>query len=226
MPRAYLIVTVTGEKLRQHKIKRWKNTFVALTHSVITSGLVLFLIANQPEILNQLSTSGDNELVYYVNCFVFGYFIYDTLDSLSMYKTQVFYETMLHHFVVLSVYSIVFFIKNYVACVTVFSLFEVNKIFLNIRQILSFYDYDKKEFLYQINSVVNILTLVVFRLGTLAWVLNWFSESFAQMHMMLALICMFSLFIFSFLSVVLFVRVLKSDLRSDKDLLPLTQKVE
>jgi hypothetical protein len=226
LPKNYLIVTVTGEKLRQHKIKRWKNGFVALVHAILASGLIGFLVSNHPEILTELTITSDNELVYFANCFVVGYFIYNTLDSLTMYKTQVFYETMLHHFIVLTIYSIVLLTKNYIACVSVFIFFEINNIFLNIRQILFFYEYDKTKFFYRINSILNMLTFIVFRLGILVWVSLWFSESFAQMHILIALTVMFSLFIFSILNVILFVRCVRADLRFDRDLLPLAHKFE
>jgi hypothetical protein len=216
VPKQYVTLALTGKKFDETQMSRWKNTCIAFLNSIVSSLLIFYLIFIYPEILSDPATSNITEM-YYANCIVFGYYLFDTFDVLSMQRSRLFHEVMLHHLVVIVVYATVFTFQSYMACVSIFMIFEINNIFLNLRHILALYEYHQKSVCRVLLVVLNIMTLIVCRFFVILYVFIWLCINQANMPLFMFTVGIVSLILFSYLNIFLFVRVIKSDERVYED---------
>ena len=199
-----------NEEQKLYRLKRWKNIVVSFIHAVITSVSGLYVLINYPELIDDM-INVHVPVVYCVNCFVFTYFFYDTVDNLMNNRTKKTYEMMVHHFVVLSSYFIQFIIKRYLGCITVILLLEVNSVFLHFRHILLHYNVNKKSILYQMNAALNVLTLIVFRLFVVLWMMRWVFYNYHNIQNYVLIISSSGLLVFLVMNTILLYRVISSD---------------
>lgn len=195
---------------KDYRIKRWKNIMVSFIHAVFTSILALYILIGYKELLDDM-INVQIRIAYRVNCFVFTYFFYDTVDNLSNNVTRKTYEMMIHHFVVLTAYAIILIYRKYVGCVSVILLLEVNSVFLHLRHILIHYGVDRKSYLFQFNSIMNVLTLFVFRVCVLTWMANWIYHNHHLLVEPVRTLSSLGCLIFLIMNVILLIRVILSD---------------
>jgi hypothetical protein len=208
-PKDY-IENVDNEGKKIYRLKRWKNIIVSFIHSVITSIFGLYVLIKYPELTENM-VEAHVPIVYCVNCFVFTYFFYDTVDNLMNNRTRKTYEMMIHHFVVIISYLIQFILKRYLGCITIILLLEVNSIFLHFRHILLHYNVNRKSVIYQLNAALNVITLIIFRIFVLLWMANWVYFHTHLLQTFVLYISSTGVAIFLVMNVILLIRVVISD---------------
>ena len=208
-PKEY-IESAKNEEQKLYRVKRWKNIVVSFIHAVITSIGGLYVLNKYSELIENMIEAHVPE-VYIVNCFVFTYFFYDTVDNLKNNRTRKTYEMMIHHAVVLICYFIQFVIKRYLGCITIILLLEVNSVFLHLRHILLHYNVNKKSIMYQVTAFLNVITLIFFRLCVIIWMLRWVSYNYHLLQAFVLYISTTGLLIFLVMNTILLYRVIVSD---------------
>lgn len=204
------IDSAKNEEQKLYRIKRWKNITVSFIHAIITSIGGLYVLTKHTELVEDMVETHVPS-VYIVNCFVFTYFFYDTVDNLLNNRTRKTYEMMIHHAVVLTCYFIQFIVKRYLGCITVILLLEVNSVFLHFRHILLHYNVNKKSFIYRANAFLNVLTLITFRICVILWMLKWVYYNHHLLQAYILYISTTGLVIFLVMNTILLYRVILSD---------------
>jgi hypothetical protein len=208
-PKEY-IESAKNEEQKLYRVKRWKNIVVSFIHAMITSIGGLYVLNKYSELHENMIEVHVSE-VYIVNCFVFTYFFYDTVDNLMNNRTRKTYEMMIHHAVVLTCYFIQFVIKRYLGCITIILLLEVNSVFLHFRHILLHYNVNKKSIMYQVTAFLNVITLIIFRLYVIIWMLHWVYHNYHLLQGYVLYISTTGLLIFLVMNTILLYRVIVSD---------------
>lgn len=150
-----------------------------------------------------------------------GYFIHDFLDVALNRSFKRSWEVLLHHSVVLSCFSLSVTSRLYVGYSVVSLLVEINSVFLHIRQLLLLSGRRNKPgtdvkaprptVTYSVTSWLNLGTLLVFRICTLAWMTRWLaahSECVARSALMMGTV---GLSLISIMNTVLLYRLLRAD---------------
>jgi hypothetical protein len=208
-PNDYLSET-NDEKTRLYRLNRWKNICVSFSHSVLSSLIVVWVIGKHPVLVQNMNTSNIHE-AYLFHAFVYGYFLYDTIDNLNNQIHRHTYEMLVHHILILLSLTILFYIRIYLGVLTTMGLLEINSIFLHFRQILVYYNTPKTNLLYRINSVFNLLTLVVFRVLVMIIVLNWIYLNHKSMPIFLLCLGFFGSLTILLMNLILLKRSFLSD---------------
>ncbi|XP_071447185.1 TLC domain-containing protein 2-like isoform X2 [Hetaerina americana] len=103
-----------------------------------------------------------------------GYFVYDFIDMALNHRKRSSYELMLHHLIVITCFGLCINTRYYLGYGLVALLVEVNSVFLHTRQLMLVQGIPAKDhFLYHINTLLYLVTFVVFRILTLGWMTQW-----------------------------------------------------
>jgi hypothetical protein len=158
--------------LRNKKIEYtvWtnRNLQISFIHSFLCSvWLIRIVWFRNTEMFNDLLTyvSWDT---YFVLAFSCGYFLYDFYDIYANGFFQREWVVCLHHWIVLISFSYHMMNLLNIGYTIVALMMEFNSVFLHSRKLLKFYQFDRRSAIFQINSVLNITTFLLFRFGVLA----------------------------------------------------------
>ncbi|XP_072033340.1 TLC domain-containing protein 2-like [Amphiura filiformis] len=196
---------------------KWRNIMGSFLHAIISGTSSLYCLYSSPEILDDLIHN------YNVHCEVLvalstGYFVYDLFDILAYKRLANTWPLLLHHVVIFCCFGIAMYTKNYLGYALVSLTAETNSIFLHARQLLLMVNTSKQSKLYLVNSIVNIITFLVFRFGVLLWMGWWLTKHADEVPFLLVAVATSGLVIMIVVNIVLFYRLLMSDfiLRSDR----------
>ncbi|XP_044286538.1 TLC domain-containing protein 2 isoform X2 [Varanus komodoensis] len=140
-----------------------------------------------------------------------GYFLQDFLDMVCHQKLRQCWELLFHHSVVIACFGFAFLVHRYVGFAMVALLVEINSIFLHLRTILRMAGLANTPS-YRLTSLLNLGTYVVFRIMTLAWMMRWLLLNRESIPPGSYALSMLGMAIMTPMNVVLFFRLLRSDL--------------
>ncbi|KAH9525450.1 TLC domain-containing protein 2 [Bulinus truncatus] len=199
---------------------KWRNLYVSWVHALITSIWTLSCMFLYPEMFSSL-LQHVNYVTYFCVCFGTGYFFYDFLDLILNNKFFIMWEVVVHHIAVASMFYYNVHIRAHIGFNIIALSVEVNSFFLHWRKLLQMVKtpYDSPK--YVTIKYLNLGTFVVFRgvpLSMITYCCFIWRNKVSTMYYIG--ICM-SIFVMDVLNVILFWRLLKSDvlrssLSSDK----------
>ena len=105
--------------------------------------------------------------------FSIGYFVYDAVDMLANHRKRSTYELLLHHGLVILCYSVAVVSRQFVGFVAMSLVVEVNSVFLHARQMFIITSEPRNSLRYKLNSLLNIITFLIFRILLLSWLTLW-----------------------------------------------------
>ncbi|XP_054482362.1 TLC domain-containing protein 2-like [Anoplopoma fimbria] len=209
----------TPESARM-KSWRWRNISTSLAHSSLTGPWAVLCFYLQPHMVEDLISS-HSLLSHSLVAVSTGYFIYDFLDVALNQSCKRSWEVLLHHSAVLSCFSMSVTSRLYVGYSTVSLLVEINSVFLHIRQLLLMSGWTnapgtditapRSSVTYRVTSWLNLGTLLVFRVCTLAWMTRWLAAHSERMPRYVLLMGTVGLSLISIMNMVLFYRLIRAD---------------
>ncbi|XP_072163810.1 TLC domain-containing protein 2-like [Diadema setosum] len=194
---------------------KWRNVMASFLHAFLTGTGSLYCLYTTPFILDDLihNFTPFSEMLVSLST---GYFVYDFLDMLAYKKVSSSWPLLLHHVVIFTCFGVSLYYKLYIGYAVVALMAEVNSIFLHARQLLLMNSWPKSSSLYLANSMVNVLTYVVFRFGVLFWMAWWLSQHTHELPVSMSALAASGLFIMITVNLVLFGRLIVSDFLSNK----------
>ena len=158
------LVTSQGapQSVPPHKEYDYKNLVISWIHGFITGVWSLLAFIIYPQILDD-PIAFNNPFTYAMTAVSTGYFIYDFIDNIRNRSVKSKLEILLHHIFVSLMFMYNLFTNTCVGYVSFCLLAEVNSIFLHGRKLLQVFQVDYNSLLYKINVWLNLLTFVFFR---------------------------------------------------------------
>ncbi|CAJ1065171.1 TLC domain-containing protein 1 [Xyrichtys novacula] len=150
---------------------KWRNLSVSMVHSTLTGVWALTCALVWPETLSNIH-SFHTPLSYLLVCVSTGYFVQDASDIILTGHGKGSWEFLLHHVLVISSFLYALYTQLYVAGAVIALFVEVNSVTLHLRLMLKLAGAQYSS-LYHFNKYANILTYVIFRLGT-QFYLTWY----------------------------------------------------
>ncbi|XP_070572563.1 TLC domain-containing protein 2-like [Ptychodera flava] len=188
----------------------WRNIATSFVHASVVGSWSVVCLYKYPDITEDLITRHNllGELLVAVSV---GYFLYDLHDMLNFKKIKDAWPLMLHHITIVVCFGIALTTKQYIYYAVVSLLGEVNSIFLHGRQLLQMIGTPRNGMLYTVNSLLNIMTFIVFRFGVLLWMAWWIAANCTLVPLFLVGVASLGLTIMMCVNVVLFSRLIRSD---------------
>ncbi|CAK8679287.1 unnamed protein product [Clavelina lepadiformis] len=203
---------VIAKSVRQERTALWYNLVCSLTHSVACSILCTLCFYLNPKLAHpsQLQHRG-MPLNRFTSGFSLGYFLYDFFDTLISLSVANSWVVLLHHIVVFAGFGVYAIGWNYYNQVIVAALCEVNSVFLHVRQLLHLSGISRSSRIYRVNSVINLITHLLFRFGSFAWLTIFFLIDIDVMKDKMTMTALLINIFINSLNVVLFFQLLKTD---------------
>ncbi|GMR52910.1 hypothetical protein PMAYCL1PPCAC_23105 [Pristionchus mayeri] len=154
--------------------KKWRicNEIVSLLHAAVSGLWAGYSILVYKDIIS--------DMIYYrhpviVNLIFVstGYLLHDLLDLLINERSVRIIELLFHHVVVLTAFATSQVTGMFLGIVIFGLLMELNSVFLHSRSLLNLYGYDKKSTAFKMIALLNMVTLLVFRLGVSLYLMYW-----------------------------------------------------
>jgi len=157
------------EQKLEHAYWITKNLQISFIHSTVSSIWIMTLFWRQSYMFDDLLTYVSYES-YILVSFSCGYFLYDFMDMVMNGKVIHMWIVSVHHVVVLCLFE--FHLTNIFAIgYSLIALsMEFNSIFLHARKLLKFYSFERSHPLVRCNSLLNVISFVIFRFGILAFI--------------------------------------------------------
>ena len=192
------------------KHERWFNTIVSLLHSSISSIGCLYCFHLDPILTTKIN--GQHEtFAYFVAAFSLGYFIHDFINAITKRSLKSSWEILIHHTVVIFCFGVTVLKVRFVYFAIVALLCEINSIFLHARQLLNLANVSKTFFFYRLNSLLNILTYVFFRICTLSWMVRWLVLHKGIIPFVFHTIAVVGMSVMTVINLILFTRLLNKE---------------
>ncbi|CAK8674014.1 unnamed protein product [Clavelina lepadiformis] len=192
------------------KFERWFNITVSLTHSCLASMGCLFCFYLDSSLASKMR-DGHSFTAVVVTYVSLGYFVHDLVHAIFYRKLSSAWEIIIHHIVVIVSFGVAVILDVYVNFVIVSLLCEISSIFLHIRQLFNLGGIPPTSFVYRMNSLVNIVMYVLFRICTLAWMVRWLVLHRGVVPPMLHSIGTVGMAVMTVINIVLFARLLRKD---------------
>ncbi|XP_073985526.1 TLC domain-containing protein 2-like isoform X2 [Rhodnius prolixus] len=199
-------------KLFEKKEWKWRNTANSLIHSFITGCGACLCFWWTPAMREDLivpNTMASHLLI----SFSIGYFIYDLIDMAVNDRKSKTYELIVHHFMVISCFTVSMTQHRYAGYTLMALLVEVNSVFLHVRQLMIMGKISKNAAVYRINNSFNLGTFVVFRVLTLGWMTRWLLQHRSDLATSHFYIAGISLAVIMAMNTILLQRLLNADYR-------------
>lgn len=158
-------------KQNEFSLWKWNNLSVSMVHSLLTGAWAWTCVLVWPETVSDLHLF-HTPLSYLLICISTGYFVHDASDIILSGHGRKSWEFLLHHVLVISCFSFTLYTEMYVAGAVVALFVEVNSITLHLRLMLKLAA-AQYSLLYYYNKFANIITYVIFRLGS-QFYLTWY----------------------------------------------------
>ncbi|XP_046876886.1 TLC domain-containing protein 2-like [Hypomesus transpacificus] len=202
----------------RRKVWIWRNTFTSLVHSSLTGTWAVLCFYQNPRMAEDLISSHSlfSHALISVST---GYFVYDLLDMALNQRLSRSWEMLLHHYMVISCFSLPLLTRLYVGFAVVSLLVEVNSVFLHTRQLLRLARprdaAGSPPVAYRVTVLLNLGTFAVFRVCTLGWMTRWFSRQRGGLPGFTLMLGSLGLGLSTILNTLLLYRLLRSDLLSN-----------
>uniref|UniRef100_A0A914UQH4 TLC domain-containing protein n=1 Tax=Plectus sambesii TaxID=2011161 RepID=A0A914UQH4_9BILA len=155
-----------------HKKWRISNEAVSLLHSAISGIWALSACVLYPQMFSNMHTWYNSSTSYLILMST-GYLLHDLLDLLINEGSLRILELLFHHVVVLTAFYTTLSSEKFLGVVVCGLLMEVNSIFLHSRSLLNLYGWSKASSTYRFISLMNMLTLFIFRMAVSVYLLVW-----------------------------------------------------
>jgi len=189
---------------------KWRNVFTSLIHSIITGLWAVSVFYKAPYLTDDLHRQYSYSSHTLVS-FSIGYFIYDALDMIINHRKRSTYELLLHHGLVILCYSVAVISRQFVSFVSLSLIVELNSVFLHTRQLLIITSQPRESLGYRVNSLLNIITFLIFRICLLSWLTHWMASQREHIALGFLLVAFIGLGIIDVMNVILFGRILYVD---------------
>ena len=167
-----MAVKQTARQNPQEVKWKWRNVLTSFIHSTITGIWAPLAFVSQPslgaDMIHAYSTSAHALISISI-----GYFIYDALDMVIYHRKRSTYELLIHHFLVVTCYTIGVSSNKYVAYAALSLMVEINSTFLHTRQLFIITGEAKSSLRYKCNALMNVGTFLLFRILLLGWMTRW-----------------------------------------------------
>lgn len=168
--------------------KKWRicNESVSLIHSVVSGLWAAYIILFYKDIISDMINYRCDVAVGLVFLSA-GYLLHDLLDLLINERSVRIIELLFHHFIVLAAFAVTMVTDKYLGVVIFGLLMELNSIFLHSRSMLNLYGTNKKSPQFRMVALLNMVTLIVFRVAVSAYLFYWMVTTVGslQWHIMI-----------------------------------------
>ncbi|CAG0914442.1 unnamed protein product [Notodromas monacha] len=193
---------------------RWANIATSCTHAAITGAGALLSFCWYPESAKNI-VFGFTKFGHGLAAFSLGYFLVDSVDLfLNDDKKATRNELFIHHGFILACFGLAVFTGRYVPYAQLALLSEVNSVFLHARQLMLLQGVSKHNLVYRLNSLVNLGTFLTFRLSVLVWMAQWLFRNRDVIPATAFSLGSIALPVIIVMNVILLVRLVNSDYRS------------
>jgi len=203
------LVPDSATKSFQQKWK-WRNVATSLLHSIITGIWSPIAFYQAPDMCDDLINKFTPSMHALVS-FSIGYFIYDALDMVIYHRKRSTYELLIHHFLVVTCYTIGVSNNKYVAYAALSLMVEINSTFLHTRQLFIITGEAKSSLRYKCNALMNVGTFLLFRILLLGWMTRWLTVNRDQIPLAFFTVGSIGLAVIVLMNIILFCRVLSVD---------------
>ena len=157
----------------------WRNTCCSLVHSVISSIWTVLCIWYKPSLFTELIESNSRMSLYLITS-SFAYFVYDTTDVIlnNGFKQ---WEVLIHHAVAMCAFPYCIFSNSYHGFPICALLMEFNSVFLHSRKLFKMSGFNKNHIIFYVNSVFLVITMVLFRILLVLYLLSYSISNKARM---------------------------------------------
>lgn len=189
---------------------KWRNLFISWIHALIVGTWDLTCFYRYPELTTDL-IAFHNMYTYAMVAFSIGYFIHDFIDIIASKRLKDTWEVIPHHIAVAGMFLYNVAQCRCVAYNVIALLAEVNTIFLHSRKLLQMSGVSFSHWLYRMNSFMNIFTFVSCRFLCLSWIVYGMFIWYDRVTIVYLLVLGSAMFVMWVINVVLFWRLLCSD---------------
>ncbi|GMT00019.1 hypothetical protein PENTCL1PPCAC_22193, partial [Pristionchus entomophagus] len=162
--------------------KKWRicNEIVSLIHAAVSGLWAAYSIGFYQDIVKDMIGYRHPVIVNLIFVST-GYLLHDLLDLLINERSERVIELLFHHVVVLTAFATTQVTGLFLGVVIFGLLMELNSVFLHSRSLLNLYGYDKKSTPFKMIALLNMVTLLVFRLGVSLYLMYWlFIDCFSR----------------------------------------------
>ncbi|XP_065674658.1 TLC domain-containing protein 2 [Hydra vulgaris] len=204
---------IKDDKDLKRKLWLWRNTFCSLLHSAISSLWVLLCYWDEPKLLSDMVLTSSKFSVLLV-MFSTGYFFYDLFDLIGHEKMRE-WELLIHHISVITAFMISVITSRYQGFAVCSLIMEVNSIFLHIRRLMRLED-QNKSFLYSLNGVFLLITLIFCRICMSGWMIRWLLVNYRSLPFLHYVVGLFGMVVITVNNIGLMYRLWVSELKNKK----------
>uniref|UniRef100_H2ZDH5 TLC domain-containing protein n=1 Tax=Ciona savignyi TaxID=51511 RepID=H2ZDH5_CIOSA len=195
----------------------WFNIMTSWVNSIVIGIGAVYCFSLFPD-MSEFTFSKHHAASHFMICVCLGYFIYDTMDCLREPKVDK--VILFHHFLGFLTCGTIIFSHRYATVLIVGMLGEVNSFFLHARQLMNLSRVSRDSLIYKLNCLINILTFIVFRIGTSGWIFVWFIGQRKEAAIIYTTVAVFSSVTWLCGNLLLFFQLLSADFSRSK------QKIE
>ncbi|KAF8367828.1 hypothetical protein PRIPAC_85657 [Pristionchus pacificus] len=154
--------------------KKWRicNEIVSLLHAAVSGLWAGYSILVYQDIIKDMINYRHPVIVNLIFVST-GYLLHDLLDLLINERSVRIIELLFHHVVVLTAFATTQVTGMFLGIVIFGLLMELNSVFLHSRSLLNLYGYDKKSTPFKMIALLNMVTLLFFRLGVSIYLMYW-----------------------------------------------------
>jgi len=179
----YKYVNVPKSVREREKIDTWWNTFVSLTHSALSSCMLIYAWYVDIDFVSDLENHFSTATVL-ASVFSFGYFIHDTIHMFSYRAMKNDLGMVLHHTIMLLSLGKCLHNMRYVNVLSVALFCEISSVFLHIRLLVKMSGIaEKREKLFNMICFLNIVVYVLVRFGVIIWLYRWLYDNYETMEL-------------------------------------------
>ncbi|GMT26815.1 hypothetical protein PFISCL1PPCAC_18112, partial [Pristionchus fissidentatus] len=160
--------------------KKWRicNEIVSLIHAGVSGLWAGYSILFYQDIIKDMIGFRHPVIVNLIFVST-GYLLHDLLDLLINERSERVIELLFHHVVVLTAFATTQTSGLFLGVVIFGLLMELNSVFLHSRSLLNLYGFNKKSTAFKMVALLNMITLLVFRLGVSLYLMYWlFTDCF------------------------------------------------
>jgi len=188
----------------------WWNIVVSLTHSTISSILLVYSSYNDPNFTSDLENHF-SVLSQLAACFSLGYFLHDTVHLLKIYPLKGNLGILLHHAIMLTTLGKVLYSTKYINTVCIALFCEISSIFLHTRQLMKMSKLYMESFIFLIICISNIIVYTFVRFYVIYWLYNWFFTNYELIDFEYKMVYFVALTLMTLVNIVYFIIIINKD---------------
>ena len=179
----YKYIDVPKSVREREKVDTWWNCFVSLTHSTISSLILIYAWYEDVNFVSDLENHFSQTTIL-AAIFSFGYFMHDTNHMFSYRDMKNDLGMVLHHTIMLLSLGKCLHNQKYVNVLSVALFCEISSVFLHIRQLIKMSGLaEKKETFYNMFCFLNLIMYALVRFGVIVWLYRWLFYNYKTMEL-------------------------------------------